>query len=118
MFFNAFFKAVGGYTHAALFRSDEYGAIFTSEIERLFVKENPFFMISINDIIEDHKELKENTTDNEELSDYYVYATFMPPGENKGIVSFSDMNDPDSYYLCNEIVPIREGDVSAYSLNI
>jgi hypothetical protein len=118
MFFNAFFKAVGGYSHAALFRSDEYGAIFTSEIERLFAKENPFFMISINDIIEDHKELKENTTDNEELSDYYVYATFMPPGENKGIVSFSDMNDPDSYYLCNEIVPIREGDVSTYSLNI
>ncbi len=68
-------------------------------------------MISIDDIVDDHKELKENTKDNEQLSDYYVYATFMPPGENKVIVSFSDMNDPDAYYLCNGIVPIREDDV-------
>jgi hypothetical protein len=111
MFFNKFFKACGGYTHAALFRSDKYGAIFTSEIEKLLKKKNPFFMVSIDDIVGDHKELKENTKDNEELSNYYVYATFMPPGENKVIVSFSDMSDPDSYYLCNEIIPIREDDV-------
>ena len=112
MFFNKFFKAGGGYKHAALFRSDKYGAIFTSEIEELLKKENPFFMVSINDIIEDHKELKRNTMDNEELSDYYVYATFMPPGQNKAIVSFDNMENKDSYYLCDEVVPIREENVS------
>jgi hypothetical protein len=118
MFFNKFFKASSGYKHAALFRSEKYGAIFTSEIERLLDRENPFFMISMDDIIEDHKELKENTTKNEELSNYYVYATFMPPGENKVIVSFDDMSKPDSYYLCNEVVPIREEEVRIYCFHI
>jgi hypothetical protein len=112
MFFNSFFKAAGGYKHAALFRSNKYGAIFTSEIEKLLKKESPFFMVSINNIIEDHKELKRNTMDNEELSDYYVYATFMPPGQNKVIVSFDNMENKDSYYLCDEVVPIREENVS------
>jgi hypothetical protein len=35
MFFNKFFKAGGGYKHAALYRSERYGAIFTSEVEKL-----------------------------------------------------------------------------------
>lgn len=62
--------------------------------------------------------MNEKTKDNEELSDYYIYATFMPPGENKAIVSFEDMDNPDSYYLCNEIVPIREEDVRKLCLKI
>lgn len=97
----------------ALFRSFKYGAIFSTEIEKLLEREKAHFMIPMDELAEDHKELKESTNDNEDLSDYYLYATFMPPGDNKVIVSAENIQEEESYYCCESIVPIRTEEVCA-----
>ena len=97
---------------AALFRSFTYGAIFNTELTKKMEKDCPHFMIPMNELVEDHKELKESTTDNDDLSDYYVFSTFMPPGDNKVIVSSESIEDEDSYFLCESIVPIRTEEVN------
>jgi len=68
-------------------------------------------MVSMKELGEDHKELKESTNENEDLSDYYVFATFMPPGDSKVIVSSEDIHDETSYYWCESIVPIRTEEI-------
>jgi len=95
----------------ALYRSFKYGAIFSTEIEKKLEQDNAHFMIPMDEIAVDHKELKESTNDNEDLSDYYLFATFMPPGDNKVIVSTQSIKDEESYYCCESIVPIRTEEV-------
>ena len=102
---------------APLYRSSEHGAIYTNEVERLMADDDPYFMTPMSDLVEDYYELKDMATCNEELSDYYVYANFMPPGETKTLISFGDITDPKSYYLGQEVVPIRSQDVSLKILN-
>jgi len=96
----------------ALFRSFKYGAIFSTELEKYMEKDKPHFMVPISEMVIDHKELKETTNDNEDLSDYYVFSTFMPPGDNKVIVSNENIRDSDTYYLYESVVPIRNDEVS------
>jgi hypothetical protein len=101
-----------GRHQAAFFRSYKYGAIFSYEIQNLLLPENPHYIVNMNDLIDDHKELKEETKDNDDLSDYYVYAAFIPPGDNKVIVSTESITDKNSYYLIESVVPIRTEEVS------
>lgn len=97
---------------AAFFRSYKYGAIFSYEIQNQLLPENPHYIVNMNDLIDDHKELKEETKDNDDLSDYYVYAAFIPPGDNKVIVSTESITDKDSYNLIESVIPIRTEEVS------
>jgi hypothetical protein len=101
---------------AAFYRSYKYGAIFSYEIQNLLAPDNPHYIVDMNDLIADHKELKEETRDNDDLSDYYVFASFMPPGDNKIIVSRESIIDKSCYYLMDSVTPIRTEEVS-YSHN-
>lgn len=78
----------------------------------------PHYMISISELGEDHSQLKHKSRipklTNEELSQYYVYATFMPPGENKVIISYDDIENKESYNLLEGIIPIRKEEVSLF----
>lgn len=96
---------------AALFRSFKYGAIFNTELTRWLKRDSPHFLVPMSELVEDHRELKESTTDNDDLSDYYVFSTFMPPGESKIIVTNEDMDQEDSFYLNESIIPIRSEEV-------
>ncbi len=94
------FKRLFASNHSkfALFRSFKHGAIFSTEIESRLEKEKAHFMVPMRELAQDHKELKESTTDNEDLSDYYCFATFMPPGDSKIIVSNENIQDEDTYF--------------------
>jgi hypothetical protein len=97
---------------AAFFRSYKYGAIFSYEIQNLLAPDNPHYIVNMNDLIDDHKELKKETKNNYDLSNYYVFATFMPPGDNKIIVSTKSITDKNTYYLNKSVTPIRTQEVS------
>ena len=73
-------------------------------------------MIPVNEIGEDHNQLKHKsripTLSNEELSQYFVYATFMPPGDNKMILSYENIENKNSYNFIESIIPIRKEEVN------
>ena len=102
--FNFLFNA-GNKEKSLLYKSNKYGAIYTTEIQKLLEEEHPYFMISLKEIAEDQKKI-DDFYDN-----YYAFATFMPPGENKIIVSYDDINEKESYNFLENIIPIRKGGV-------
>jgi len=95
----------------SLFKAEGFGVISSNDIQKLFKKNHPFFANPIDVIIDEHIELDRISRDNQFLSNYYVFATFMPPGDNKIIISYNDILDEDSYNLCDAIVPIRKLEV-------
>ena len=51
----------------------------------------PHFIPSMPQTINTHNEFVKEYPNAPELNQYYVFATFMPPGESKMIVTFDDL---------------------------
>ncbi|CAI2385868.1 unnamed protein product [Moneuplotes crassus] len=117
--FNIIFTS-GDRNKTILYRSEKYGAIFSREVFKLMQKDHPHLMISPEELCENHKQLKREFPDltNEELSQYYAYATFMPPGDTKMIVCFDDIQSKDSYNLIQGIIPIRNEEIIIHKKRI
>ena len=91
-----------------LYKSLQYGAIYNTEIEKLMKHNDPYFAISMSDIVEDHPGNKNQN------NNYYAFATFMPPGENKIVMSYGNIKDKATYNLLEDIIPIRDKDVRLF----
>lgn len=77
--------------------------------------DNPYIVISIEDVNRDHCEYMAEIG---QLKDYYAFATFMPPGENKIVVTFDDLFDQNQYFLNKSIVPIRKTEIPLHKKRI
>ncbi|CAI2359328.1 unnamed protein product [Moneuplotes crassus] len=113
-FFNILFKT-GAKQNAIIYRSRRYGGIFTNEIEKLMKRDSPHFVIPMKDIVQDHQGLlegyKQKNLTNQELSQYFVYATFMPPGDTKIIINYDGIENKESHNLLESIIPVRKRDL-------
>jgi hypothetical protein len=96
----------------ALYRTEDLGVVYTDELEKTMCKDNPFFINPMNTLIDEHIQLELISKNISDLSNYYAFATFMPPGENKIILSYEDILDEENYNLCDTVVPIRRKEVS------
>ena len=102
--FNYLFNA-GNKEKALVYKSRKFGSIYTTELQKFMKQDDPYFMVPLKDIAEDKNEMGEFE------NWYYAFATFMPPGESKAIVSYGDIEDKDSYNMLENAIPIREEEV-------
>lgn len=98
------------------YKSGKFGAIYSSEVFSLMKKDQPHFIIEPDEIGDTHKRLITNQPEigNEEISQYFLYATFMPPGDSKFIVSFDGTKDKDSYNFIQAEIPAANQEVTVY----
>lgn len=95
----------------ALYRTKDLGVVYSDELERAMAKNKPFFVNPMDALIDEHMQLEIISKNISDLSNYYAFATFMPPGENKIILSYEDILDEETYTLCDTVVPIRREEV-------
>lgn len=93
-------------------KSQKYGMIASEKMRDLMKHDFPFYMIPWQDVVDDHHEMEKVNKKSKMLNEYYLFATFMPPGENKVVVTFKDILDRDSYNFNSFVVPIRKEEVS------
>jgi hypothetical protein len=96
----------------ALMKSQKYGMIASEKMRDMMKQDFPFYLTPWQHVVDDHYELERVDKDSKMLNEYYAFATFMPPGENKVVVTFKNILDKDSYNFNSSVVPIRKEEVS------
>ncbi|CAI2383819.1 unnamed protein product [Moneuplotes crassus] len=116
--FNIIFRIVER-ARVPFYKSGKFGAIYSSEVFSLMKKEQPHFIIEPDEIGDTHKRLviDQPEIDNEEISQYYLYATFMPPGDSKFIVSF-DGTKKDSFHFIQAEIPAANQEILLHKKRI
>ena len=108
---NQKFSEVG---RVALYNMGEHGAIYSDTFVNQLKQDHPYYVIQMDEINSEHHEL-EQLRSVDDLNNYYAFATFMPPGDNKVIVTFKNLFSKESYNYCKFVVPIRKEEVSSGS---
>ena len=98
-----------------LSKSSEYGCIASEVLREKMQHNHPFFIVPWAGLVTDHLQMEKVHRKSSFLSEYYIFATFMPPGETKTLVSFGDTMDKSTYHLNTSVVPIRKEEVSLQS---
>ena len=76
-------------SRTALFDMGEKGLVYLDELINALSPDYSYLPISESEVSKLHRVLRNlNPEDKKKLNDYYVFATFMPPGENKIITTF------------------------------
>jgi hypothetical protein len=101
-------KRLSTMSRTSLWNMGDNGNIYIDQLEAILKPEQPFYPISLQTIWSLHQELSDLNSDDVDLNEYYAFATFMPPGENKIIVSFKGSHAKSAYNFMNFVVPVQK----------
>lgn len=56
-------------------------------------------MIPMAEVIKSHHKLADTVINKSFLNEYYIYANYMPSGENKVVLTFDEVFNKKSYFF-------------------
>jgi hypothetical protein len=94
-------KGFSSLSRIQLFQTDNNAIVYLDLFLKKLEIDCPYYVVSPEDITSGHSDLVKNKRGIDVYNDYYVFATFMPPGDNKMILTFNSLYSKDSYNLCH-----------------